>query len=206
MDEKAKVILQHYKNKIEEQLFDEYDILGFLIFVRSYIGLSADFKTINEFSNLIAHRKRDRGRVMESIEVAIKNNYEVAKGTKKIKGYNGIHYNEWEKEWYKLGEKFDIKFTPKIIKEVTICIFSIAQFTEYKSGNYSGRIEILRSENSLHLVTTEGEPKSLFITFFIVTMDSTQKIESEKFYPVFEPVEAIRINGKLELREIRTEE
>jgi hypothetical protein len=37
-------------------------------------------------------------------------------------------------------------------------------------------------------------------------MDSTQKIESEKFYPVFEPVEAIRINGKLELREIRTEE
>lgn len=110
MDEKAKVILQHYKNKIEEQLFDEYDILGFLVFVRSYIGLSADFKTINEFSNLIAHRKRDRGRVMESIEVAIKNNYEVAKGTKKIKGYNGIHYNEWEKEWYKLGEKFDIKF------------------------------------------------------------------------------------------------
>lgn len=137
-----------------------------MIFVRSYIGLSADFKTINEFSNLIAHRKRNRGRVMESIEVAIKNNYEVAKGTKKIKGYNGIHYNEWEKEWYKLGEKFDIKFTPKIIKEVTICIFLIAQFTEYKSGNYSGRIEILRSENSLHLVTTEGEPKPLFITFF----------------------------------------
>lgn len=166
-----------------------------MIFVRSYIGLSADFKTINEFSNLIAHRKRNRGRMMESIEVAIK-----------IKGYNGIHYNEWEKEWYKLGEKFDIKFTPKIIKEVTICIFSIAQFTEYKSGNYSGRIEILRSENSLHLVTTEGVPKSLFITFFIVTIVSTQKIESEKFYPLFEPVEAIRINGKLELREIRTEE
>lgn len=131
MDEKAKVILQHYKNKIEEQLFDEYDILGFLIFVRSYIGLSADFKTINEFSNLIAHRKRDRGRVMESIEVAIKNNYEVAKGTKKIKGYNGIHYNEWEKEWYKLGEKFDIKFY--IFKERKVYIIRV-RYCKWKNS------------------------------------------------------------------------
>jgi hypothetical protein len=131
MDEKAKVILQHYKNKIEEQLFDEYDILGFLIFVRSYIGLSDDFKTINEFSNLIAHRKRDRGRVMESIEVAIKNNYEVAKGTKKIKGYNGIHYNEWEKEWYKLGEKFDIKFY--IFKERKVYIIRV-RYCKWKNS------------------------------------------------------------------------
>lgn len=58
---------------------------------------SNKFKIINEFTDLVAHRKRDRGRAFESIQAAIDNGYEVKKGTTNIKGYNGIHYNEWEK-------------------------------------------------------------------------------------------------------------
>ena len=38
MDIKEKKMLQHYKNIIENRCFDEYDILGFLIFIRWHLG------------------------------------------------------------------------------------------------------------------------------------------------------------------------
>ena len=41
----------------DELLFDEYDIMGFLIFIRDYIGNSNGMDTIKDFSHLIAHRK-----------------------------------------------------------------------------------------------------------------------------------------------------
>ncbi len=33
---KEQIILNHYKTIIEKRAFDEYDILGFLIFIRAY--------------------------------------------------------------------------------------------------------------------------------------------------------------------------
>lgn len=198
MDEKAKVILGHYKDKIENRTFDEYDIFGFLIFIRSYIK---GCKTIKEFANLVAHRNRDRGRVMSSIEAAIKNNYELKEETKEVDGVNGIRYQDWEQEWIRLSEEFDIELTSKIIYELTLCIFSIAQFTEYESKyqSYSGRIEIIKSENAMQLLTTEGKTGSPFICFFSV---GTKQIEGEKFFPVLNPIEVIRVDGELEIRQI----
>lgn len=35
MDNKAVMMLAYYKKILEEKTFDEYDILGFLIFIRS---------------------------------------------------------------------------------------------------------------------------------------------------------------------------
>lgn len=204
MDKKAQAILKHYKNKIESRSFDEYDIIGFLIFFRSYIN-KGNYKTIYEFADLIAHRNRNRGRVMESIKNEIDNNYKFRCGSKKIKGYNGIHYDKWEKEWERLGKEFDIKFTAEIIRDLTICIFTIAQFTEYKKGKYSGRIEMIKSENALSLHTTESNAKSLYIVFFNLLLDPSKNIEDEKFYPVDVPIEAVRINGELKLKEVENQ-
>jgi len=36
-DKKANIMLEHYKHIIKERTFDEYGILGFLIFIRDYI-------------------------------------------------------------------------------------------------------------------------------------------------------------------------
>lgn len=203
MDKKAQAILKHYKNKIESRSFDEYDILGFLIFIRKYIENNIGLETIHDFSNLIAHRKRDRGIALKAIENAIKNKYETMSKDMRVKDYNGIQYSEWEKEWYKLGEKFNIKFTDKIIYEITICVFSITQFTEYESEDrkYFGRIELFKSKRSMFLATTEGKDNSLYINFFILPINSSQKLEKEKFHPVLEPIETIRIDGELKIRE-----
>ena len=59
MDDKAKKILEHYRKVIEDEDFDEYDILGFLIFIRSYLG--ENMNIIREFSDLVAHRERNKG-------------------------------------------------------------------------------------------------------------------------------------------------
>ena len=37
MDLKAKFMLKNYKELIENRAFNEFDILGFLIFIRSFI-------------------------------------------------------------------------------------------------------------------------------------------------------------------------
>lgn len=109
------------------------------------------------------------------------------------------------KKWFKLGEKFNIQFTSEIIKDITMCIFSISQFTEYQSKDelYFGKFEIMKSENALFLCATEGKPKSLYIIFFNLIMDPSKQIEEEDFHLVIGPVEVLRINGKLELKEVK---
>lgn len=73
---KEQIILNHYKTIIEKRAFDEYDILGFLIFIRAWVTNDG---VIREFCDLIAHRERNQGRVMRCIEGAIKNDYESAR-------------------------------------------------------------------------------------------------------------------------------
>lgn len=79
---KEQIILNHYKTIIEKRAFDEYDILGFLIFIRAWVTNDG---VIREFCDLIAHRERNQGRVMRCIEGAIKNDYECIAGSKKLK-------------------------------------------------------------------------------------------------------------------------
>ena len=64
-----KKMLEHYKNVIENRSFAEYDILGFLIFIRRH--LNKDNVYIREFADLIAHRERDRGIVVDCITASI---------------------------------------------------------------------------------------------------------------------------------------
>jgi hypothetical protein len=199
MDLKACLMLKHYKEIIEKHLFDEYDILGFLIFIRSYIN-KGKYKYISEFTDLVAHRERDRGIVMDDIESAIKNNYVCEQGTNTIKEYNGIKNEDWDSEWKELAEEFDIALTDRLIKEITLCIFSLAQKTEYCNKNgYEGKIEIhLFKSKSIALLTTEGHRDSLFICF--AKYDGIKVNDKYSLKPMSDIVYTIRENGELKLK------
>lgn len=200
MDDKAKKILEHYREIIENEEFDEYDILGFLIFIRSYLGKTMNI--IEEFSNLVAHRERNKGIVMTNIRNAIESGYAYNEKQNKVVGYKGISQRDWKKEWYKIGEIFDIVMNEKIIKEITLCIYSLTQKTEYddKNGN-KGHIEFCAQSrfNNIALATTEGKKDSLYICF---TKYKGFNI-NEKYdgIPIKNIIYTKRENGKLQLLE-----
>ena len=165
MDEKAKVILTHYKQIIEDHQFTEYDVLGFLIFIRSHVN-RYDFKNIYEFMDLIAHRKRSKGIVMDDIRTASENSYEMIEGTNRIKGYFGICTEEWEKEWEKLGKQFGLLLTKSILLEITMCIYSLAQSTIYKDNSVQGELLLFHDvDGHLSLNTKETKERTKYILF-----------------------------------------
>ncbi len=167
MDEKEKLILKQYKAIIENRRFDELDILGFLIFIRRHIK---NHHFILEFSDLIAHREREKGIIMDCISDAIKNNYMLIQGTNKVVGYHGIKYKHLERELYDIGKQFNIDLNNLIVREIILCIFALAQFTRYDNlkGEKGEVILIQGDDNSLALCTTEGKMDSYYIAFSIL--------------------------------------
>ena len=84
---KKDIIIKHYKDIIERRIFDEYDIRGFLMFIRNYHHNKYNY--IDEFSDLVAHNIREKGIIFDSLKNAKNYGYEVnSKG--KIKGYKGL--------------------------------------------------------------------------------------------------------------------
>ena len=59
-----------------------------------------NLENILEFANLVAHRERTRGKILNCIKAAKDNNYNVI--NKKVEGYSGIREQEWYREWKKL--------------------------------------------------------------------------------------------------------
>ncbi len=201
MDIKEQQIIKRYKDIIEKRLFDEHDIFGFLILIRRH--LQDDIHpNIKEFSHLIAHRERDRGQVNDCIVTVIENKYETEQGTNKVVGYYGMKYEDWVKEWKNIGEKFDITFEECTIEEITLCVFSLAQFTTYNDlkGRGSGRVELFfGKDNSMALTTTEGKRDSLYVCFSKFGCFKLCREISAGYLK--NPVEAIRESGKLRLRD-----
>lgn len=196
LDDKEKVILNHYKEIIEKRSFDEYDILGFLIFIREKVDKGI-FSIIPEFADLIAHRHRNKGIVMNNICIAIQNNYQ--RENNKVKGYKGIKWETWLAEWKKIFLEFNIKFDKAIITEIILCIYSLAQNTTYNDGNGNmGKIELFIDNitNSLCLCTTEGLVDSFYICFSKFGKFNINKSLFD-FGLIKEVVETKRIEGKL---------
>lgn len=190
VDKKEELILKHYGTLLENKKFDEYDILGFLIVVRRLIT-RGEFPNIHEFSDLIAHRERNKGIVRESIEKAKKNGYKTYENSKEVQGYDGIKNNEWLSEWKKLGKEVGINLSDDIIKDITLCIFSIAQFTKYYiDKDCKGSLELFLFEESIALASKDSGKHSPYITYAIIEgynpcrKDSTGLIQT--------PVETIR--------------
>ena len=198
MDEKANQIFEHYKYIIEHRKFNEYEILGFLIFIRNFIRKNK-YEYIYEFTDLVAHRKRDRGIIMESIANAIDNKYECVEGTKKLKGYKSIAEEDWKEQWVKFGKDYDIDLNEIIIKEIVLCIFSLAQKAVYIKNNKKGCIDIMTLSNSgsVSMITSELEGESPCVCFskyngYKVYIDFNGAFDKEILY-------AIRNNGVLQL-------
>lgn len=201
MDEKEKILMKHYKKIIEEQKFDEYDILGFLILIRRHLN-SELHSNILEFAHLVAHRKRNKGKVMGCISVAINNNYETEEDGKTIVGYHGMLYENWVNEWKNLGENIGIIFNDNIIDDITMCIFSLAQFVEYiDEKNNQGRLELfIGNDGKISLVTTEGKADSVYINYAM--FGKYQLHRDIVAGHIVNPVEALRdVNGVLRLQD-----
>lgn len=196
MDQKEQKMIGHYKILIEENNFDEYDILAFLILIRRHLN-DTEYPYIKEFSHLVAHRKRDRGSVNACIAIAKANGYQTEENGKTIRGYHGMQYNEWKKEWKKFGEAFGIIFTDRVIDDLTLCVFSLAQYSQYES---QGRLELmLDPSEKLSLVTKDSNPESPYIIYSMFgKFQLCREIMAGHF---INAVEAVRSNGELCLRD-----
>lgn len=197
MDCKAEVMLGHYRALIENEAFDEYTIYGFLIFIRSYLHDEKDtLKAVYEFCDLVAHRERDQGRAYNSIKGAKKNRYSTLPGTKHIDGYNGIFYEEWVSDLTTIAEKFQIRMTERISRDIVLCIVALAQYCEFGDG---AKFELFQSPDGyIDLTTTEGKSDSYYICFCKVgPYEFAQEYEAGY---ISEPVEALRIDGRLRLK------
>lgn len=204
MNKKEELNLNKFRRIIEKRKFDEYDIMAFLITIRAYLK-KGDTPLIYDFADGIAHRKRDRGNAFESIMNSAQNKYVISEYGK-VEKYNGMDYEGWKNEWNIISKLFDIKITPIIISEITLCIFSIFQFTEfeYNEGQikknpeykvFKGIFELLIDENSnLHLTTLESK------AICFGRLDDVEVEEKFKSKFFFEPVETIRIKKRLYLQ------
>ncbi|MCM1121188.1 MAG: hypothetical protein NC416_01255 [Eubacterium sp.] len=198
MDKKEIDILNHYKNIIEQKEFDEYDILGFLIFIRRHI--EKEYTYISEFANLIAHRERDKAIVMRCISSAIDNQYQTKKDGKTVIGYFGMRYETWVNEWKNLARQYNFSLDKNIIKEITICVFSLAQYTNYDDNHgHTGHIELfMGKDNSLGLITVGNKPESLYICFAKCDNLMFKKELSAGHFK--EPIKTERMNGDLKIK------
>lgn len=183
MNDKEKLNFKYYKEKIENRKFTEYDIIGFLILIRAYIS-EKDYPILCDFANNIAHRNRNRGKVYDNILNSNKECYEKDENgnatirkkdndkpifyeetvDKKVKGYDGIEYDEWFNECEKMAKEHEIKITKTIAKELLICIFSLLQKTKIekyckeKEENIQidATLELNIGKNSIGLYTVDN--------------------------------------------------
>lgn len=172
MDEKAQQIFESLCNKILNREFDEDDIYEFYIFIRNYLKCSkTKYKWIQEWGNLIAHREREQGTVLENMKNAISNNYAVIEGTNQIKGYNGMEEGELEREFSDLFKGEGYTLSAQALKEIKLCTFSIVNFSRYKLSDKSGRIgqvRLFQTKNGLALYSHAGERSEAYIGLSIL--------------------------------------
>lgn len=208
LDVKAQAMLAHYKRIIEEKSFDEYDILGFLIFIRSYLK-RGKYKFIFEFSNLIAHRNRNRGLITNSIKGGAKKSYKTKENSRFVIGYSGMSEDAWENEWKKLGKDLAICIDTSIILEITMCVFSLSQFSEYTftvdtgeartKEKHTGKVILfLHGKNQLSLHTTEIGHYAPFVCF--ARYGPYKHLHTFDNGRIDQAVETFRENGELHLR------
>lgn len=193
---KENVILNHYKYLFENYLFDEYDLLGFLIFIRERIN-ELDCPFIQEFCDLIAHRKRNKGIIKDNILNARNNLYSSNRNNKVI-GYRGIKWDKWINEWKRVEELLEINFlkdNKKLLKEITICIFSLSQHTEYYDGDNSiGKVDVfIDSSKKIALITSENEIHSPLVC--LMTIGPFLNINEQDRGFINKPLEIKRINN-----------
>lgn len=201
-DDKEKLLLQRFRVMLEQRTFDEIDIAAFLILIRDHLN-DKDVPYIREFGDLIAHRKeRKKGIMHKSMENAIEKNYQVSR-TGAVVNYQGIKPAAWEEEWQKVAQLCKFTLTEPMLKEITACIYSLAQYTRFViqlgSTNYEGRAVLaIDDHNNLYLCTAEKKTSVFHIVF---AKYGPYKITDQAKRPLIkEPVQTFRENGVLHLK------
>ncbi len=200
LNQKEQLMLSHYSKLLDEFLFDEYDILGFLMLIREHIRKSKSYPCILEFADLIAHHERDQGLVFDAIKTAKENGYKTSDG-KRVIDYKGIDETTWKSEWNQLLTELNISVNKRLLDEITICICSLANGSRYynKKSRYAGILYLGFTENKIALITTEGERNSLHVTFFVYTgisLNVDRKYDFGKWIG-----ETVRENGSLRMKD-----
>lgn len=165
---KEKLILSHYKQSLENQLFDEFDLLGFFIFIRSFIN-KGTFPNIYEICDTVAHRKRNQGKAYTGIKNIIKNQYHIIGRGKKLQGANGITEKSWKHEWIRFGNDYSIKINDSIIQDISLCVVSLLQDVQIQDDQKKtfAYLKIFKFQNTLSTIITEGNDDSPSVIFFI---------------------------------------
>ena len=97
LNQKERYIVKLYKEKFENNTFDEFDVCFFVMFLRSHIDKNK-FPYIFDWGDSIAHRERDKGKAYSSLKNVQDNKYETKHNSNKLSGYDGIEEKPWKKE------------------------------------------------------------------------------------------------------------
>ena len=205
INKKEQLVLSVYREKIENNLFDEQDISSLLIYIRSLLDAADREKlcNISDLCDYVAHRDRDEGRAKDGILAAIMNDYRTKGKSNKIAGYQGIMPDKWRKEWNYLGALLNMNISDATLKEISICVISMLQsavFYEDKHPDANSRpmakMEILQGDDFIDICSTEGFSNSKYIVYFKVN-----KLCFHKKYNILvdDAVYAKRENGQLRL-------
>ena len=180
MDKKELFLLEKHKEKFLNNSFNEMDIYSFLILIRNYIKKdSQQYLYICEFCDLVAHRKRNQGFIMENICNMVERRYRQADDNT-ISGIACIDKEKWINEWKCLSMTLDLKLTERNINEITMCIYSLVHHTYYDNkGNnkkdtggslrnhshHRGQVSMgIDKNNNLYLSCTAGRKDSRIVT------------------------------------------
>ncbi|QTE71893.1 hypothetical protein JRC49_03400 [Clostridiales bacterium FE2011] len=204
LSKKEQLILEHYKHLIESQSFDEFDLIGLFIFIRSIIQ-KGSYANIYDICDTIAHRERDQGKATTGIKKIIQNHYRTKShneihslgNSQKLQGANGINEETWKKEWKKFGKNYNIKINDSIIQDISLCVLSLLQDVQLQDDQYTSiaSLKIVKAQNELSVAITEGRAESPFVVFFKVCA-ATEPFPDG---PIDDAIYTIRENGKLKL-------
>ena len=175
--------------------------MGFLVLIREYVDQKKN-PIIFDIANGTAHRKRNKGKIYDSIYFAILNNYSTDNDGH-VEGYHGVLDSEWKLECLYLSEQFDIKITPIISLELAVCMFSIIHRSRYETNdksvnkkiNIKGSIEMITNENSLSILTSDDINK---MTICFMKIENIEIIKKDLF--IMSTVETYRKSKFLYLR------
>lgn len=196
LSNKEKLILEHYKQSLENQHFDEFDLIGFFIFIRSFID-KGTYPNIFEICDTIAHRERDKGRANTGIKNIIRNQYRTKNGSKKLEGAKGITERAWQNEWVRFGKDYSIEVNKSIIQDISLCVVSLLQDVQMQDDQHNiiAFTKIVKAQDALSVAITEGNGDSPFVIFFVARV-ATEAISDGI---IDDAVLTIRENGKLRL-------
>ncbi len=192
--DKRNGILKHYVKRFNTMLFDEYDVMGFLILIRNQ-ELKEYSPVLYDFSNIVAHRDRTKGIVFNAMNSAFKYGYKLnLKG--KVTGFTSPSIQSVISEIKQIADQYMITATKDFIMEFILCLMSIGQHVVCEENQrFLCKLELMQgADNTLALIAMGSEASVCYLHY-------NYKVDFKQTYSagwIRDAIEMIRVNGKLE--------